>query len=115
MELLAETRRPLSVLLRRLEHTFGPRRYARRDVPLPPGRIRAALAAARARPPTRLLGSPVVEVLDFDGVKYVARNGAWLMLRGSGTEPLLRVYAEAATLANARRLVETGWRLATRS
>ena len=59
-------------------------------------------------PPARLLRSPVAEVKSFDGVKYVARDGAWLMLRGSGTEPVLRIYAEAATEAGARRLLQLG-------
>jgi phosphomannomutase len=110
LELLAWERRPLSAILRRLERDFGPHRYARLDVPCPPERVDAMLAACRRAPPGRLLGSPVVEVLDLDGVKYVARGGAWLMLRGSGTEPLIRIYAEAATRAGAERLVAEGAR-----
>lgn len=108
LELLAWERRPLSAILRRLERDFGPHRYARLDLPCPPERVEALLAACRRAPPGRLLGSPVVEILDLDGVKYVTRNGAWLMLRGSGTEPLIRIYAEASTQAGAERLVAEG-------
>lgn len=110
LELLAVERRPVSAILRGLEREFGPHRYARRDVPLPPETAAAVVARIRQAPPTRLLGRPVVEVFDFDGVKCVTRDGAWLMWRASGTEPVLRIYAEAATSAAAARLVEAGWR-----
>ena len=47
----------------------------------------------------------------FDGTKFIARNGSWLMLRGSGTEPVLRIYAEASTGEGVRRLITAGKRL----
>jgi phosphomannomutase len=50
----------------------------------------------------------VDSVKSYDGVKYVARDGSWLMLRGSGTEPILRIYAEARSEPDARRLLEMG-------
>jgi phosphomannomutase len=55
-----------------------------------------------------LAGSPLAEVKSYDGVKFVARDGAWLMLRGSGTEPILRIYAEAKSEAAARKLIRDG-------
>jgi phosphomannomutase len=62
----------------------------------------------KSNPPAKLLRSPVVDVKSFDGVKYVAADGAWLMLRGSGTEPILRIYAEAASDAGAQKLLKLG-------
>ena len=59
----------------------------------------------------KLVGSPVTEVKTFDGVKYIAANGAWLMLRGSGTEPILRIYAEAKSDADAKKLIRLGVKL----
>jgi phosphoglucomutase len=41
-------------------------------------------------------------VKSFDGVKFIAQDGSWLMLRGSGTEPILRIYAEAKSDADAQ-------------
>jgi phosphomannomutase len=43
-----------------------------------------------------------------DGVKYVARDSTWLMLRGSGTEPVLRIYAEGKSDEDVRRLLKFG-------
>jgi phosphomannomutase len=65
----------------------------------------------KAKPPARLLRSPVVAVNTLDGVKYVAQDGSWLMLRGSGTEPVLRIYAEAASDAGVRNLLRSGVRM----
>ena len=47
----------------------------------------------------------------YDGVKFVAQDGSWLMLRGSGTEPVLRIYAEAKSDADARKLLQAGVRI----
>ncbi len=59
-------------------------------------------------PPAKLLRSPVVEVKSFDGVKFIAEDGAWLMLRGSGTEPILRIYAEGKSAKDAQALLKLG-------
>ena len=110
LELLARERRPVSVILAGLEREFGTHRYARLDLTLPASRGAEVVERLRREPPARLLRSPVVEVQDFDGVKFTARDRSWLMLRGSGTEPVLRVYAEASTQAAADRLARTGAR-----
>ena len=44
-------------------------------------------------------------------VKFVAEDSSWLMLRGSGTEPILRIYAEAKSDAEVRKLLELGMKL----
>ena len=59
-------------------------------------------------PPARLLRSPLADVKSYDGVKFIAQDSSWLMLRGSGTEPILRIYAEAKSDADARKLLKVG-------
>ena len=44
----------------------------------------------------------------LDGVKFVAQDSSWLMLRGSGTEPILRIYAEAKSEAGVKKLLKLG-------
>jgi phosphoglucomutase len=46
-----------------------------------------------------------------DGVKFVAEDSTWLMLRGSGTEPVLRIYAEAKSDADVQKLLKLGVKL----
>jgi len=59
-------------------------------------------------PPAKLLRSPLASVQTFDGVKFVAADSSWLMLRGSGTEPVLRIYAEAKSDTDAQKLLKLG-------
>jgi phosphomannomutase len=65
-------------------------------------------------PPARLLKSKLATVKAYDGVKFIAQDGSWLMLRGSGTEPILRIYAEAKTDEDAQALLRQGVRLTRR-
>jgi len=111
LELLATERRSVNQLIARLEKIYGPHRYARIDTHFPLEQRTALMELCRSRPPAKLLRSPVVEVKTYDGVKFVARDGSWLMLRGSGTEPVLRIYAEAGTEAGAQRLLRLGLQL----
>ena len=69
---------------------------------------------AKSNPPAKLLKSKLVDVKAFDGVKYIAADGSWLMLRGSGTEPILRIYAEAKSDADAHALLRVGVALTKR-
>jgi phosphomannomutase len=62
----------------------------------------------------RLLKSKLATVKAYDGVKFIAQDGSWLMLRGSGTEPILRIYAEAKTDEDAQALLRQGVRLSRR-
>ena len=108
LELLATERVSINSLLARLEKHYGPHRYARIDTHFPLEKRAALMEFCKSHPPEKLLRSPVVDVKTFDGVKYVAADGAWLMLRGSGTEPILRIYAEASSDAGARRMLKLG-------
>jgi phosphomannomutase len=108
LEMLAVERRPLNRLLAGLEKDYGPHRYARIDTHFPLEKRATLMEFCQSSPPAKLLGSPLNDVKSYDGVKYIAANGSWLMLRGSGTEPILRIYAEAKTDADAHRLLKLG-------
>ena len=111
LELLATERQPLTKLLAGLEKKYGPHHYARIDAHFPLEKRAALMAFCKENPPAKLLKSPVVEVKSYDGVKFIAQDGSWLMLRGSGTEPILRIYAEAKSDAAAAALLKLGVRL----
>jgi phosphomannomutase len=111
LEMLAYAKKPLPKLLERLEKEYGPHRYARIDAHFPLEKRAALMEYCKANPPAKLLNSPLKEVKSFDGVKFIAEDGSWLMLRGSGTEPILRIYAEAKSDADAAKLLELGQKL----
>lgn len=82
-------------LVEELEALAGPAAYRRRDYLLRPSlgeRLSERLAQA---PPERLAGRRVVKIEDLDGRKFWIEDGAWVLIRPSGTEPVLRVYIEA--------------------
>ncbi len=111
LEMLAMEKRPINEIITRLEKQFGPHRYGRIDIHFPLEKRAALMEFLAANPSGRLLGSPIDGIKTFDGVKYIARDSSWLMLRGSGTEPVLRIYAEAKTDAAAQKLLRLGVRL----
>jgi phosphomannomutase len=111
LELLATERVSIDRILTRLEQQFGRHRYGRIDTYFPLEKCGALMQFLKENPPTKLLRSPLAAVKTFDGVKFVAEDSSWLMLRGSGTEPILRIYAEAKSGADVRKLLEMGGKL----
>ena len=101
---MAEEGKPLGQLVADLQHEFGPHYYGRRDLHIPEEVKQSAIQRARAES-TQSLGSyRVVKKENLDGIKFfldAPTNGngseAWILFRASGTEPLLRLYAEAAS------------------
>jgi phosphomannomutase len=108
LELLATEKLSVNKLIANLEKQFGPHRYGRIDTHFPLEKRDALMEFCAKSPPAKLLRSPVVDVKTYDGVKFVAQDGSWLMLRGSGTEPILRIYAEAGSDAAVQKLLKLG-------
>jgi phosphomannomutase len=108
LELLATEGQSITKLLGGLEKQFGPHRYARIDGHFPVEKRPALMDYLKKNPPAKLLRSPVADVKSYDGIKFIAQDTSWLMLRGSGTEPVLRIYAEAKSDLDAQRLVKFG-------
>jgi phosphomannomutase len=111
LELLATERVSVNKLLARLEKEYGPHRYGRIDTHFPLEKRSALMEFLKQNPPAKLLRSPLAEVKSYDGVKFVAEDSSWLMLRGSGTEPILRIYAEAKSDGDAQKLLKVGVQL----
>jgi phosphomannomutase len=108
LELLATKKISVNEMLTRLAKQFGPHHYGRIDTHFPLERRAALMESLKVNPPAKLLRSPLKEAKTFDGVKYIAEDSSWLMLRGSGTEPILRIYAEAKSAAAVRKLLKLG-------
>ena len=104
LEMMVYQKKDIRQILREMEKEFGRFYYERADLPLGTGTFDVKKIAQVKT----LLGKKVVEVKDFDGVKLIAEDRSWLMLRPSGTEPLVRAYSEARTLKRARELIELG-------
>ena len=108
LELLATEKVSVNRLLAKLEKQFGPHCYGRIDIHYPMEKRASLMDFLKKHPPARLLRSPMAGVKTFDGVKFIAQDTSWLMLRGSGTEPVLRIYAEAKSDAGVQKLLKLG-------
>jgi alpha-D-glucose phosphate-specific phosphoglucomutase len=103
--IMAEEGKPLGQLVRGLQQEYGEHEYGRLDLHLSNEVKDAAMHRANAKP-SRIGSYGVQKVENLDGVKFFLdaptdRNGAeaWVLVRASGTEPLLRIYCEAASPA----------------
>jgi phosphomannomutase len=114
LELLATEKVSVNKLIAKLEKQFGPHRYDRIDTHFPLEKRGALMEFLQKNPPAKLLRSPLADVKTYDGVKFVAQDSSWLMLRGSGTEPILRIYAEAKSAADVKKLLKLGVSLTKR-
>jgi phosphomannomutase len=108
LEMLAMEKISVNQIYAKLEKEFGPHRYDRYDAHYPLENRAALMENLKTNPPKKLLRSSLAKVDARDGVKFVAEDSTWLMLRGSGTEPVLRIYAEAKSDADVRKLLKLG-------
>jgi phosphomannomutase len=104
----------LDDLLRTMEAEAGSAVYQRRDYALVPDLGRRLLARLDAAPPDRWGTQPVARVEALDGRKYWLEDGAWVLVRPAGTEPLLRIYVEAPTAGQVEELHRAAEALVTR-
>jgi phosphomannomutase len=100
---MAEEGKPLGQLVSDLQREFGPHYYGRRDLHIPDAVKQATIQRACASATTKIGRHSILKKESMDGVKlfldapnHAKGADAWVLLRASGTEPLLRVYSEAS-------------------
>jgi phosphomannomutase len=112
---MAEEGKPLGQLVADLQREYGPHYYGRRDLHIPDDVKQNAIQRARSESTQTFGRYRVLKKETMDGVKFfldAPTNGngaeAWVLFRASGTEPLLRLYTEAATPGLVSELLGTG-------
>ena len=100
---------PLSRIQAHLEELVGPHAYNRHDITFPRDgydeRKAEIYQRMQALKPDTLAGARVVRIRDDDGFKFYLDDGSWVLMRMSGTEPLMRVYSEASTPERVAELI----------
>ena len=95
LEYMVRTGKRPSELLEHLYDVVGPHYYDRRDISFTPERKQELQRKLEGSAPDRIGGIPVASTDAIDGRRFLLASGSWLLTRFSGTEPLLRIYAEA--------------------
>ena len=111
LEALAVRRQKLSAILRDLERAYGRWSYGRRDLHLTMPQVDRLFARLANAPPSAIAGISVQRVNTLDGVKLIGRDESWLLFRRSGTEPIVRIYAETPQRQRLFRLLAFGVKL----
>jgi phosphomannomutase len=112
LDFMVQTGSKPSQLLDKLFEVVGPHYYKRVDSQFDQTRkadIQANVAAAR---PARIGGLRVEDIVTIDGHQFVMEDGGWVLVRFSGTEPIIRVYCETTHEDKVDAIIEDGMRLA---
>ena len=104
----AHVDRPLDDRIDAILDKFGPISQGRRSITCPEDRKSAVLSALEDSLPERVAGTAVDEISTVDGFKCTLADGSWMLVRPSGTEPKLRIYAEATTDGRVDELLAAG-------
>lgn len=109
VEMVASYKTSLHELVNDLLHEVGPAFYERKDIRLGhPVSKQKMTTYLQEQAPAKIGGERVEQVSVVDGVKYIMSDDSWLLIRPSGTEPVLRVYAEGRTEAMVKALLGYG-------
>ncbi|MFA5725931.1 MAG: phosphoglucomutase/phosphomannomutase family protein, partial [Candidatus Omnitrophota bacterium] len=107
IEMMAFRNKNILKILNEAEKQFGKYYYVRMDL-----HLERRVEPKKENLPGELLGKKVVRINESDGIKLICADKSWLMFRGSGTEPIMRIYAESRqSLAQANKLLNLGKKL----
>lgn len=97
-------------MVREVLEEFGNSYYTRKDLRVSEEVLRRFSELLR-EPPRSLGGFKVKKINKKDGIKFILEDDSWLLLRKSGTEPLLRLYCEGESREEVEELIKEGLKL----
>ena len=108
LDMMIKTGKSPSQLLDYLYSKVGPHHYQRVDMKFAEGERQAIVSRIKDNSPEAIGGVKVVKSDTTDGFRFTLADTSWLLIRFSGTEPLLRIYAESSSPARVEKLLEAG-------
>jgi phosphomannomutase len=112
LDLMVKTGKTPSQLIEYLYNKVGPHHFDRVDVDFPAAERQTIIERVTRNRPVDIDGVKVTKFTTFDGFHFTLADGTWLLIRFSGTEPLLRIYTESSTPARVENLLKLGRKLA---
>jgi alpha-D-glucose phosphate-specific phosphoglucomutase len=111
LDFMVKTGKTPSQLLDYLYSKVGPHYYDRNDYHISLAKRQTILHRLSSGSPDTIAGSKVTRVDTTDGFRFFLGDDSWLLIRFSGTEPLVRIYSEAGSLERVRELLDEGQKL----
>ena len=111
LDFMVSTNRKPSELLELLYEKVGPHHYHRNDFHFPTERREEITQRLNGLSPGQIDNTKVSSIDTSDGFRFRLDDGSWLLIRLSGTEPLLRIYAESDSMEHVERLLAEGKKL----
>jgi phosphomannomutase len=112
LDFMIKTGKTPSELLAYLYSKVGLHYYHRIDAGFPAAERQTIINRLKDNPPESIEGVKVARIDTADGFRYMLADNSWLLIRFSGTEPVLRIYAECRSEAEVKKLLEAGKKLA---
>ena len=109
---MVKTGKSPSELIDYLYSKVGPHHFDRVDVKFPEEEHQAIVERIKRNHPEYIDGVKVIKFDTTDGFRFILADTTWLLIRFSGTEPLLRIYAESSSPARVEKLLKLGKELA---
>jgi len=108
LDFMVRTGKTPSQLLQYLYSKVGEHYYDRHDIEFPETERQVIIERVKAYLPESIENVKIVRRDTADGFRYVLEDGSWLLIRFSGTEPLLRIYAESNSSARVKHMLDLG-------
>jgi phosphomannomutase len=100
-----------SQLIEYLYSKVGPHYYDRLDIDFPPEDRESIMKRLKYSKPANIEGTTVREIDTRDGFRFLLKDGSWLLIRFSGTEPIMRIYSESNSMEKVKRFLAAGKKL----
>jgi len=112
IEMIAHRKKGILDIMKDVEKEYGRFCYKRIDMAYPDDKKKKLMALLKKNPPNQILKKPIKETKTYDGYKFILQDESWLIMRLSGTEPILRIYAEASSDKLAEEYLNFGRKIA---
>ena len=112
LEMMVMRRNKIEDIIKDIDNKYGTYEYRRLDMRVPDEKKNKLMDYLKKNPLKKVLDKDVAETKDYDGYKFICKDRSWLMLRLSGTEPIVRIYAEAPDEKTALKMLDFGKKIA---
>lgn len=105
VEMLGMQKKKLTEIVKNMEKEFGSYEYKRIDLHVPRAKIDKLFNNLKNNQPDKIAGYKIFDFKTYDGVKFILEDNSWLLIRASGTEPILRLYSESYSMKKIDKLI----------